>query len=260
MKKRILSFLLAILMVLSIMPMPSYAQESTDATIPPIETPSEAVVETPSPNAPTVLLMEQEIHPDTGKYVKLIASTIYGYVAEPNWSYVIVGSYPAFMEVSEVLEKDGVTYYRLKAAPDYIWPSAGGYSDDTVYLESTKLTFVTRCSCDQYDCNTDHTQPENPCACCDLCTGAESCACECVDCDFCEKEEPAVPRISDTVTDANGNEQTVTVSGEALPKGARLEITLLEDIEEFNDRTANPIDIKIYDENNNQWQPGSSIH
>ena len=69
MKKRILSFLLAILMVLSIMPMPSYAQESTDATITPIETPSEAVVETPSPNAPTVLLMEQEIHPDTGKYV-----------------------------------------------------------------------------------------------------------------------------------------------------------------------------------------------
>ena len=132
---------------------------------------------------------EEETHPMMGKYVKLTASTMFGYVAEPNWSYVIVGSYPAFMEVSEVLEKDGVTYYRLKAAPNYSWPTAGGYSDDTVYLEATKLVVVTWCTeCKEYDCGEDHTQSENPCDCgCENCTGTEGCTCRCGNCDFCER-------------------------------------------------------------------------
>ncbi|MBR4289254.1 MAG: InlB B-repeat-containing protein [Oscillospiraceae bacterium] len=132
---------------------------------------------------------EEEPHPMMGKYVKLTASTMFGYVAEPNWSYVIVGSYPAFMEISEVLEKDGVTYYRLKAAPNYSWPTAGGYSDDTVYLEATKLVVVTWCTeCKEYDCGEDHTQSENPCDCgCENCTGTEGCTCRCGNCDFCER-------------------------------------------------------------------------
>ena len=46
MKKRILSFLLALLMVVSIMPMPTYAEGSTDVTITPTETPTEAATET----------------------------------------------------------------------------------------------------------------------------------------------------------------------------------------------------------------------
>lgn len=45
MKKRILSFLLALLMVVSIMPMPTYAEGSTDVTITPTETPTEAATD-----------------------------------------------------------------------------------------------------------------------------------------------------------------------------------------------------------------------
>lgn len=48
MKKRILSFLLALLMVVSIMPMPTYAEGSADVTITPTETPTEAASEAPS--------------------------------------------------------------------------------------------------------------------------------------------------------------------------------------------------------------------
>lgn len=47
MKKRILSFLLALLMVVSIFPAPAFATDSTDVTITPTETPTEAATETP---------------------------------------------------------------------------------------------------------------------------------------------------------------------------------------------------------------------
>lgn len=45
MKKRILSFLLALLMVVSIFPAPAYATDSTDVTITPTETPTEEATE-----------------------------------------------------------------------------------------------------------------------------------------------------------------------------------------------------------------------
>lgn len=123
---------------------------------------------------------EEETHPMMGKYVKLTnGGTPWGYVTDPNWSNVIVTAYPAFMEVSDVLEKDGVIYCRLKAAPDYVWPSSNAYSDDTVYLESTKLTVVTRCNCGQYDCTTEHKQ-------CEIC-GEYDCKAVHFWCDRCEK-------------------------------------------------------------------------
>ena len=54
MKKRTLSFLLALLMVVSIFPAPTYATDSTDVTITPTETPTEVATETPCPTCGTV--------------------------------------------------------------------------------------------------------------------------------------------------------------------------------------------------------------
>ena len=283
MKKRILSFLLALLMVVSIFPAPAYATDSADVTITPTEIPCPTcctvgctsehlnwcteckkddcgkdhnTTEPTDPATEPVALIDEgdgeETHPMVGKYVKLTASTTFGYVTDPNWSYVIVGSYPAFMEISDVLEKDGVTYYRLKAAPGYTWPTSGGYSDDTVYLEAAKLVEVVWCAdCQKYDCGTDHTAtepsiPENSCGCCDDCTGEETCECLCGKCDFCEKaEDPDVPSISATV-----NGQTVTVSGTALPEGAELVVAPIS-----RHDGGFLWDIKLYDSQGVEWQP-----
>ena len=54
MKKRILSFLLALLMVVSIFPAPAFATDSTDATITPTETPTDAATEAACPTCGTV--------------------------------------------------------------------------------------------------------------------------------------------------------------------------------------------------------------
>lgn len=54
MKKRILSFLLALLMVVSIFPAPAYATDSTDVTITPTETPTDAATEAACPTCGTV--------------------------------------------------------------------------------------------------------------------------------------------------------------------------------------------------------------
>ena len=72
------------------------------------------------------------------------------------------------------------------------------------------------------------------------------------------EEEPPYdgPSISNTVIDAQGNEQTVTVWGYDLPEGAELEVT----IPEVNgEKLPNVFDIKVYAPNEQgvmtEWQP-----
>ena len=182
------------------------------------------------PVAPINEGSSKETHPMVGKYVKLTnGGTPWGYVTDPNWSNVIVTAYPAFMEVSDVLERNGVTYYRLKAAPNYVWSSSNAYPNDTVYLESTKLTVVTRCSCGQYDCGVDHSQPENPCDCgCETCTGAEDCECFCGECDFCQKSgfDGENDEFVDSELEETDGEVTVQIRG-YLPTGAKLQMNAI---------------------------------
>lgn len=73
--------------------------------------------------------------------------------------------------------------------------------------------------------------------------------------------------ISTTVTDSEGNNLTdsegnpieVTVSGDALPEGARLEVNAVANVdaimEELNMEGGFIWDIKVYDENAYEWQP-----
>ena len=163
---------------------------------------------------------EEGPHPMMGKAVKLNpdAGSYWGY-REPNWTTTIIGKdgYPSVMEVREVIEKDGVDYCRL-AAVQGSW--ADVTYDDTLYLEAAKLTVVTWCTeCEEYDCGTDHTQPENPCGCCDDCTGAEGCDCQCGECDFCVKEEePSDPVYTD-------EETGIQVELESFVEGVKLKVS-----------------------------------
>lgn len=75
------------------------------------------------------------------------------------------------------------------------------------------------------------TTPENPCACCENCTGAEDCECGCGECDYCEPvttdptdpsdpTDPVEPEYP-TLTDPDTN---VAVTLETLPEGVDLEV------------------------------------
>ena len=114
-------------------------------------------------------------------------------------------------------------------------------------------------TCKKYDCGVNHTPPVVGCGCCEDCTGVENCDCGCVDCDF--YEEPEIPDdpdgdpFSETIIDSEGNELTVSVSGDALPEGARLEVS--EAITGLDGGFA--WDIEIQDGNDKEWQPDQTV-
>lgn len=270
MMKRILSFLLALLMVVIILPAPAHATDSTDATITPTETQSPDYSE------------------DVGKYVKLneaiVKFTVYGLTPSTGTLDEQIFMHADFLtdtifQIAEWMMKDGKVWYRLtfyKGGLDNNSTFAQNFPAEPWFMQTAanELVFVDTCTvcgkpdcsghtwcdiCEEYDCGKDHTQPpaepENPCACCESCTGAEGCTCECGACDFCEKvEDPDVPSISATV-----NGQTVTVSGAALPEGAELVVTPVENEDDILSETEIEggflWDIKVYDAEGNEWQP-----
>ena len=342
MMKRILSFLLAFLMVVSIFPAPTYATDSTDATITPTETPTDAATEAACPTCGTVdctsdhtnwcadckkdncgqthvfcetckkndcgvdhtaeLLhipmtstgqkttetQSPDYSEDVGKYVKLneaiVEFTVYGLTPSTGTLDEQIFMHADFLtdtifQIAEWMMKDGKVWYRLtfyKGGLDNNSTFAQNFPAEPWFMQTAanELVFVDTCTvcgkpdcsghtwcdiCEEYDCGKDHTQPpaepENPCACCDSCTGTEGCTCECGDCDFYEKvEDPDVPSISATV-----NGQTVTVSGAALPEGAELVVTPVENEDDILSETEIEggflWDIKVYDAEGNEWQP-----
>ena len=105
-------------------------------------------------------------------------------------------------------------------------------------------------------------QPEEPG--CDIC-GEPDCETEHIWCEICEEydcEFPhavGVPEIIATVTDSEGNEQKIAVSGDALPEGAALEIAPVENEETLSELLALEggyiWDIHVLDAEGNEWQP-----
>ena len=135
MKKRILSLVLAILMIVSILPASTNA---VDVSSKPVCNCPEGYDVTNGHVATCPLFTcprcgkagcydgvncqpetEPEKHPMLGKTVKLNpdAGSYNGYMAEPTWSQMLMGkaSYPTIMVIGEVLEKDGVAFCRLSA-------------------------------------------------------------------------------------------------------------------------------------------------
>ena len=103
------------------------------------------------------------------------------------------------------------------------------------------------------------TEPENPCGCCDECTGDEECACECEACEFCEKaEEPEYPVLTD---DATG----VKVTLENLPEGVSLSVSEADVSAQLNKygvpaaKKVFGLDISLSDAENGDYQPEGAL-
>ena len=138
---------------------------------------------------------EPQQHPDLGKVVKLKQNTnimwknpASGDAAGQNFVTFEAG---ALLEIFDVYAFDAATtLYGLKLVKG-AWQEG---LEEYCYIDSVKVEFVEKCpDCGEYDCQVDHSAP-------------------------------TVPSVSDTVIDANGNEQTVTVSGDALPAGVTLSV------------------------------------
>ena len=136
MKKRILSLLLAILMVLSILPTPINAADMG------ITEGSDSVV---------------------GKFAKVTAFSWGEARQDPNYTGNMVTSdhYPELLVISGVAVVGNTTYYQLTAAEGYTWPAISNAADGW-YLESTKVAI--RCDkCGEFGCGKGH---ENWCEIC----------------------------------------------------------------------------------------------
>ena len=83
---------------------------------------------------------------------------------------------------------------------------------------------------------TDPSIPDDSCECCENCTGAEDCECGCGNCQFCEPEEPTIPEVSDGNVIASGNlgeGAKLTVSAGSADK-AEAFTSILSDLEDVN--------------------------
>ena len=212
MKKRILSFLLALLMVVSILPTPTYAEDTTDVTVATTEGGQE---QTPDYSG------------DVGKYVKLNLSvnafTVYGinptsgYVEEQTFLHEDFLSGTIF-QIADWMMKDKILWYQLEV---YSGGTTGNYAalfpaePWFQQTEANELVFLNTCdacgkpdcavthvwceTCKQYDCGIDHSTANGV------------------------KLEAAVKDVEgNLVTDSEDNPLIVTVSGDAIPKGASL--------------------------------------
>lgn len=198
------------------------------------------------------------------------------------------GSFPELLEIRAVASVDGTVYYQLYAAEGYAWPELANNVGltDGYWLKAEFVEIQESGGPTDPTTPSTPTDPSNPCACCDSCTGAEGCECGCESCNFCENgteqncptcgqkgcasdhpnwcgicrmDDCGEKHISATVTDANGNEQTVTVTGDALPEGATLEITPVADeaavLAELGIETGFLWNISVFNSAGNIWEP-----
>lgn len=116
MKKRILSLFLAILMVVSMLLVP------TQANVTETDTESKSVV---------------------GKYVKVTTFSFGEARENPNYSGNIVTSdqYPELLVITDVAVIGSTTYYQLSAADGHTWP-ANSNAKDGYWLDSTKVEII----------------------------------------------------------------------------------------------------------------------
>ena len=242
MKKRITCFLLALLMVVSILPSHTFATDVEPVSEGEDFKEREAKIisgfpvlwKDPTNNAPAL-----QMSPLGGEL-----PTVVKVVAVHHYS-------------------DTLTLYKLDAVDGETWPEQ---YNEYRWMESTKLSISCE-KCGAYDCELGH---ENWCEihCKDDCDEDHADPTDPVETDPTDPSYDG-PSISATVTDsegnpvldANGNPQTVTVSG-VLPENAKLEVNV--DNQENSILSALGIsegsvfDIKIKKENGEIWQPGEN--
>ena len=156
-KKRVLSALMALLILANSCPLSIYAAEAEDEAAPV----TEAVQETQSPatEVPEEATELEETSP-IGRIAK-ITSVFPILWCDPtngdasNQISPEGGSMPAYVKIVGMHAfSESITLYQLDAVDGEIWPEE---YNDYRYMESTKLTLVTVCdACGAYDCALEH--------------------------------------------------------------------------------------------------------
>ena len=167
--KRILTFLLALLMVVTMIPMSSYAVSGNDMPDNAVESETKEIKEDkeadkamPVKKMAKALVQQDEEHPDTHRMVKFAKTWPWAYKSVDNYNdgkQLDITKFPTEMRVAEVyVLSDNTKMYKLETGDGSAWPEVyEGY----YYIDSSKMAFLVWCeSCEQYDCGVDHTKPE----------------------------------------------------------------------------------------------------
>ena len=268
MKKRILSLLLALLMLLSMVPVSAIAEGNVDYYANK-EKKARFLYDLNVSAAP-----EQEVDWSSTTRVPL---------TDVSDLVVIIDDCKILVEQDEV-------WYKVRAQEGETLPEAlqDMWIFHDTYSTSLGATIEFACGiCDQFgctsshenwceickkdDCGDDHTateptepeptdpsEPDNSCACCESCTGAEDCQCLCGECDFCQpEEEPEWP----TLTHPTG----VEVTAESFPEGVSLtvqEVSVSSQLNKYQipeSKQVFGLDISLLNADSSIYQPGGTL-
>ena len=227
MKRRILSLLLAFLMVLGMIRLPAYAEEGTADSS---ETTGLCAT---CGSDPCVCETEPEVNydGDRDKYVKLNEAVTTFTVCYETVSANTLTFYQEDFQAGSILRitdwqmVEGSLWYRVAFYSGGVIENSftADFPANPWFLQTNpdqtaSLVFVDPCgTCGIPGCTSDHANW------CEICQ-KDDCGQDHTATEPTEPEE-SVPSISATVTDADGNEQTITVSGDALPEGANVTVS-----------------------------------
>lgn len=251
MKKRILSLLLSLLMVMSIAPVNVIAEGAEDY----------------SANVTGTAVFNPAWNTVSGEEI------VYGtaYVTDDptlglNMSTDYTMSLEGVMDQTFYINNyysDGTGYWYELAAlagetlPDKLSDMPWVYQNDIPSGAYPDYLIVTPPVVKPTD-PTDPSEPDNSCACCESCTGAEGCQCLCGECDFCQpEEEPERP----TLTHPTG----VEVTAESFPEGVSLtvqEVSVSSQLNKYQipeSKQVFGLDISLLNADSSIYQPGSAL-
>ena len=261
MKKRIFCLALALLMLVGMLPVMSFAEGEDYAAYKEGTAKFNPALNTGSGENTTYGVAY--ITDDPTKGLNMSVDYTISLKGLMNQTFVINDCYVA---------KDGY-WYELKAQDNEELPAAlkdkpWVYQNDIPVGSYLDTLLVTLPEVKPTDPTTPST-PENPCACCENCTGAEGCECGCGKCDFCQPEEtdptdptdPVEPEYP-TLTDPETN---VEVTIETLPEGVKLEVSEADvsaQLGDFGIPAANKVfglDISLVNTDSSQYQPEAAL-
>ena len=215
MYKRMMALVLAVLMIVSLLPAPTFAEGESVCNCPAgHDTSSGHVATCPSyvcPDCGTAPWHEvcpvSDQHPMIGEMVEISpATSVYYHTPGGTYSFVNVIYFADRMEIVAVEEVNGTTYYQLNAAAGYAWKAdSQGHVElfDGIWVKAANTIHLVYCEvCQKYNCGEDHSATE-----------------------------PTLPPVDggvsgmikdangEPVLDANGDPLIITVIGD-LPEGA----------------------------------------
>lgn len=256
MKKRILSLLLALLMLLSMVPVSAIAEETEDY----------------SANVTGTAVFNPAWNTVSGE------ETVYGvaYVTnDPTQGLNMSTDYTMSLEgvmdqtfyINDYYSNGTGYWYELaplegETLPEKLEAMPWVYQNDIPCGSYPDYLIVTPPVVDPTEPTepepTDPSEPDNSCACCESCTGAEGCQCLCGECDFCQpEEEPELP----TLTHPTG----VEVTAESFPEGVSLtvqEVSVSSQLNKYEISESKQVfglDISLLNADSSIYQPGGAL-